>query len=134
MLLIAFIIFSELQGEAVLTLGGPIHEDEHGIIDGVISVGPHECMPNKIAEAQYFHVGEEKDIISLTLSMNGDPVDPEILDRFAFEVKARFADKQQKKGKKRLSAPGNIGALARRFQSKVLFNSLSCLSLFNSRS
>ncbi|MDR4499129.1 MAG: acyl-CoA dehydratase activase-related protein [Candidatus Scalindua sp.] len=127
-------INSELQGEAILTLGGPIHEDEHGVIDGVISVGPHECMPNKIAEAQFFHVGEEKDIISLTLSMNGDPVDPEILDRFAFEVKERFAEKQQKKGKKRLPAPRNIGAFARQFQRKVLFNSLSCLSLFNSRS
>ncbi|MHC4270422.1 MAG: hypothetical protein ACYSTS_18455, partial [Planctomycetota bacterium] len=125
-------INSELHGEAVLTLGGPIHEDEHGVIDGVISVGPHECMPNKVAEAQYFHVGEEKDLISLTLSMNGDPVDSEILDRFAFEVKERFAKKKQMKGKKRLSVPVNIGAFSREFRRKVLFNSLNCLSLFNS--
>jgi predicted nucleotide-binding protein (sugar kinase/HSP70/actin superfamily) len=125
-------INSELQCETVLTLGGPIHEDEHRVIDGVISVGPHECMPNKIAEAQYFHVGEEKDLISLTLSMNGDPVDLEILDRFAFEVKERFAKKKQKKSKNRLFAPGNIGAFSRQFRRKVLFNSLNCLSLFNS--
>jgi len=96
-------------------------------------VGPHECMPNKVAEAQYFHVGEEKDLVSLTLSMNGDPVDSEIIDRFAFEVKECFAKKQHKNGKQRLSAPGNIGAFARRFQRRVLFNSLRCLSLFNSR-
>jgi predicted CoA-substrate-specific enzyme activase len=126
-------INSELHSEAVLTLGGPIHEDENGVIDGVISVGPHECMPNKVAEAQYFHVGEEKDLVSLTLSMNGDPVDSEIIDRFAFEVRERFAKKQRQNDKQRLSAPGNIGAFAKRFQRRVLFNSLRCLSLFNGR-
>ena len=84
-------ISPELMGEAVLTLGGPVHEYESGHIDGVVSVGPHECMPSKIAEAQFAHVAEEKGLISLTLPLNGDPVDPEILDRFAFEVKERWA-------------------------------------------
>jgi Uncharacterized protein conserved in bacteria len=111
-------INSELHGEAVLTLGGPIHEDEHGVIDGVISVGPHECMPNKIAEAQYFHVGEEKGLISLTLSMNGEPVDSEIIDRFAFEVKECFAKKQRKNGRQRPSKPGNIGAFDKTIPKK----------------
>ena len=77
----------KLMGEAVLTLGGPVHEYDCGHIDGAVSVGPHECMPNKIAEAQFAHVGDEKGLISLTLPLTGDPVDPEILDRFAFEVK-----------------------------------------------
>jgi hypothetical protein len=90
-------------------------------------------MPNKVAEAQYFHGGEEKDIVSLTLSMNGDPVDSEIIDRFAFEVRERFAKKQRQNGKQRLSVPGNIGDFAKRFQRRVLFNSLRCLSLFNGR-
>lgn len=79
-------ISPELVGEAVLTLGGPVHEYTHGLIDGVVAVGPHECMPNKIAEAQFPHVGEEKGLLSLVLGLNGDPIDPEVLDRFAFEV------------------------------------------------
>lgn len=80
----------ELHGEAVLTVGGPVHEWREGIIDGVVSVGPHECMPNKISEAQFFHVAEKEGLASLTLALNGDPMDPEVVDNFAFEVQARF--------------------------------------------
>jgi len=84
----------KLMGEAVLTLGGSVHEFDCGHIDGAVSVGPHECMPNKIAEAQFAHVGDEKGLISLTLPLTGDPVDPEILDRFAFEVKQHHSAKK----------------------------------------
>lgn len=80
----------DLAGEAVLTLGGPLHEHHHRLIDGVVSVGPHECMPNKIAESQFFHVAEREGLASLTVPVNGDAVDPELLDSFAFEVKSRF--------------------------------------------
>ncbi|MEZ4222923.1 MAG: acyl-CoA dehydratase activase-related protein [Polyangiaceae bacterium] len=80
----------ELTGEAILTVGGPVHEWREGAIDGVVSVGPHECMPNKIAEAQFFHVAEREGLASLTLNLNGEPIDPELLDSFAFEVKRRF--------------------------------------------
>ena len=80
----------DLTGEAVLTVGGPLHEWREGHIDGVVSVGPHECMPNKIAEAQFFHVSEHEGLASLTIPVNGDPIDPEIVDTFAFEVRARF--------------------------------------------
>jgi predicted CoA-substrate-specific enzyme activase len=78
----------ELQGEAVLTVGGPVHEWREGIIDGVVSVGPLECMPNKISEAQFFHVAEREGLPALTLALNGDPIDPEVVDNFAFEVRA----------------------------------------------
>jgi len=81
----------DLHGEAVLTLGGPIHEYRHGEILGVVNVGPLECMPTKVAEAQFFHVAEQKGLIPLTLSLNGEPVDPELLDNFAYEVHTRFA-------------------------------------------
>ncbi len=81
----------QLMGEAVLTLGGPVWEHHHGAIDGVVAVGPHECMPNKIAEAQLAHVAEAEGLLSLALPVNGDPIDPEILDRFAFEVTAHHA-------------------------------------------
>ncbi len=83
-------IREELSGEAVLTVGGPLYEWREGLIDGVVSVGPLECMPNKISEAQFFHVAEQEGLISLTLGLNGDPVDPEILDNFAYEVHAQF--------------------------------------------
>jgi predicted nucleotide-binding protein (sugar kinase/HSP70/actin superfamily) len=79
----------DLHGEAVLTIGGPVHEWREEMIDGVVSVGPLECMPNKISEAQLFHVAEQEGLPSLTLSLNGDPVDPEVVDNFAFEVRAQ---------------------------------------------
>jgi predicted nucleotide-binding protein (sugar kinase/HSP70/actin superfamily) len=85
----------DLIGEAVLTVGGPVHEWRHDLIDGVVNVGPLECMPSKIAEAQLFHVGEQEGLPSLTISYNGDPVDPEIIDNFAFEMHKRFRGKQR---------------------------------------
>jgi predicted nucleotide-binding protein (sugar kinase/HSP70/actin superfamily) len=89
-----------LQGEAVLTLGGPVHDWRQGHIDAVLSVGPLECMPNKIAEAQFFHAAETERLLNLTLSLNGEPADPEVLDNFAFEVHARH--------RQRRSAPAAI--------------------------
>ena len=80
---------NDLHGEAVLTIGGPVHEWREGQIDGVVSVGPLECMPNKICEAQFFHIAEEEGLASLTLSLNGDPLDQEVVDNFAFEVHSR---------------------------------------------
>jgi hypothetical protein len=80
----------ELLGEAVMTIGTPVLEWREGLIDAAVSVGPLECMPNKIAEAQLFHAAEQEGLLSLTLSLNGDPIDPEVLDNFAFEVHARF--------------------------------------------
>jgi activator of 2-hydroxyglutaryl-CoA dehydratase/predicted nucleotide-binding protein (sugar kinase/HSP70/actin superfamily) len=79
-----------LEGEAVLTLGGPLLAWRHGDIDGVVSAGPHECMPNKIAESQFYHIAEDEGLPSITLPLNGDPTDPAVLDNFAFEVRARF--------------------------------------------
>jgi activator of 2-hydroxyglutaryl-CoA dehydratase/predicted nucleotide-binding protein (sugar kinase/HSP70/actin superfamily) len=84
-------IREQLSGEAVLTVGGPVHEWRAGHIDGVVSVGPLECMPNKIAEAQFFHVAEREGLQTLTLYLNGDPIDPEILDNFAYEMHAQHA-------------------------------------------
>ncbi len=81
---------SKLIGEAVLTVGAPLAEWRRGEIDAVVSVGPLECMPNKIAEAQFFHVAEREGLLSLTLPLNGDHLDAEVLDNFAFEVHARF--------------------------------------------
>jgi len=83
-------IRSELHGEAVLTVGGAVHERRQGEIAGAVSVGPLECMPTKLAEAQFFHVAEREGLKSLTLTLNGDPIDRELIDNFAFEVHADF--------------------------------------------
>jgi activator of 2-hydroxyglutaryl-CoA dehydratase/predicted nucleotide-binding protein (sugar kinase/HSP70/actin superfamily) len=85
----------DLEGEAVLTLGNPLVAWRQGRIDGVLSVGPHECMPNKIAEAQFSHIAEREGLPALTLPVNGDPVNPEVLDNFAFEVHARSRDRRR---------------------------------------
>ena len=80
----------QLEVETLLTIGVPVRAWRHGEIDAVVSVGPLECMPNKIAEAQFCHVAEVEGLLSLTLNLNGDPIDPETLDNFAFEVHQRF--------------------------------------------
>jgi predicted CoA-substrate-specific enzyme activase len=83
----------ELHGEAVLTLGSALHEWQQGQIDAVVNVGPLECMPSKIAEAQFFHASEREGLLSLSLPLNGDPIDPEVIESFAFEVHARWRRK-----------------------------------------
>ncbi len=78
-----------LECETVLTVGAAVHSWRAREVDGVVAVGPLECMPNKVAESQLVHVGEKEELLSLTLSLNGDPIDPEPLDGFAIEVHAR---------------------------------------------
>jgi predicted nucleotide-binding protein (sugar kinase/HSP70/actin superfamily) len=80
----------DLEHEAVLALGLGARGWRAGELDGLISVGPLECMPNKLVEAQLFHLGQQEGLVSLTLSLNGDPIDPEVLDEFAYEVKEGF--------------------------------------------
>ncbi len=86
-----------LEGEAGLTLGGGIYEWTHHEIDAVLSLGPHECMPSKIAEAQFFHVSERMGLSSETLHLNGDPVDPVVVENFVYEVKERFATRNERR-------------------------------------
>jgi predicted nucleotide-binding protein (sugar kinase/HSP70/actin superfamily) len=84
----------DLEGEAILTLGASVHLWDQGLIDAVVSVGPLECLPNKIAEAQFYHVAEEKGLLNITLSLNGEPCNLETLNNFAFEAHARFTMNQ----------------------------------------
>lgn len=80
----------KLETEAILSIGTPLFEWRRGDIDGVVSVGPLECMPTKLAEAQFHHIAERDGLLSLTLSFNGDPIGTAALDNFAYEVKSRF--------------------------------------------
>jgi predicted CoA-substrate-specific enzyme activase len=80
-------VHRELVGEAALTVGGPLHELHEGVVHGVVIVGPHECMPCKIAEAQYGKAAEERNVPYVSIGFNGDPMDVEALDRFAYDVR-----------------------------------------------
>ncbi|MBZ5498943.1 MAG: acyl-CoA dehydratase activase-related protein [Acidobacteriia bacterium] len=80
----------DLLGEAVITLGYALSEWRNNRIDGVVNLGPLECMPTKIAEAQFFHIAEQEKALVLTLPVNGDPLDPQLLENFAFEVHSRY--------------------------------------------
>jgi predicted nucleotide-binding protein (sugar kinase/HSP70/actin superfamily) len=82
-----------LEGEAVVTLGSSIVEWREGHIDAAVSVGPLECMPNKVAEAQFFHVAEREGLPNLTIPLMGDPMNLSPLDNFTFEVKKRYEEK-----------------------------------------
>ena len=79
-----------LHGEAVLTVGAALQHWRAGTIDAVVNVGPLECMPSKVAEAQFFHIAQQEGLPSLTLALNGDPIPAETLDTFAFETHERF--------------------------------------------
>ena len=76
----------ELTGEACLTIGGPIHEFKEKLVQGVVIVGPHECMPCRIAEAQYGKVADHLRLPYIAVSLNGDPMNVETLDRFAYDI------------------------------------------------
>jgi predicted CoA-substrate-specific enzyme activase len=80
-----------LRGEAILTVGGPLHDWRRGRLDAAVSVGPLECMPNKIAEAQLFHAADREGLLSLTLSANGERLPDEVLEDFAYEVRERWS-------------------------------------------
>ena len=43
--------------------------------------------------------------MSLTLSLNGDPIDPEVLDEFAYEVKEGFRRRAAARGEPGATAP-----------------------------
>jgi len=83
-------VHRELHGSAALAIGGPLVEFMRGHIEGVVIVGPHECMPSKITEAQYHKVAQDHGIPYLSIPLTGDPIDTEVLDRFAYDIRERF--------------------------------------------
>jgi predicted nucleotide-binding protein (sugar kinase/HSP70/actin superfamily) len=81
----------DIGGEAVITLGLALHEWRRKAVAAVVNVGPLECMPTRIAEAQFFHIAEREGLPSLTLAYNGDPISDDALDNFAFAVVERHS-------------------------------------------
>ena len=100
-----------LTGEAHLTLGGPLEEFQRGAIDGVVIVGPHECMPCKISEAQYGVAAEALGVPYVSIPVNGEPIDADALDRFAFDVhrRARLRPAGRDARKQVLPSPRRVG-------------------------
>ena len=103
-----------LEGETVLTIGAAVDAWRRHEVDAVLSVGPLECMPNKLAESHFHHVAEREGLLSLTLSLNGDPIDPEVLDAFAFEVLARARGERRRPSPRPAVAPGEPGLVTLR--------------------
>lgn len=83
----------DLLGEAPVTLGYALSEWRRNRIDGIVNLGPLECMPMKLAEAQFFHAAEQDGALVLTVPVNGDPVDPQLIDNFSFEVHSHHCRK-----------------------------------------
>jgi predicted nucleotide-binding protein (sugar kinase/HSP70/actin superfamily) len=98
-----------LQGEAILTLGGPLCEWRRGTIDGLVNVGPLECMPSRIAQSQLQLISEREGLPSLTLPFNGEPLTETALDDFVFEVKAGFRQRAASLGGRRSDSPCRMG-------------------------
>ena len=98
-----------LLGEAPLTVGGAVRAWRHSQIDAVINVGPLECMPSKIAEAQFHHVARREGLLALSLSFDGSPVNDSVLDNFAYEVRARFERREERIPTPHLSAAAPVG-------------------------
>ena len=82
---------SKLQplGESALTIGLPLLLWKKKEIDGVVLVGPFECMPTRIAETQLSLVSEQTGLPVLSLSFYGDPIDKELLESFVWDLKSR---------------------------------------------
>jgi predicted nucleotide-binding protein (sugar kinase/HSP70/actin superfamily) len=99
----------QIEGEPSLTIGGPLHEWRHHEIDAALCVGPHECMPNKIAEAQFFHIAESEGLYSLTIPLNGDPVDPVIIENFVYEVRKHFEERSGRRAARPAPHPTRLG-------------------------
>jgi predicted CoA-substrate-specific enzyme activase len=77
-------------GESALTIGLPLLLWRKKEIDGVVLVGPFECMPTRIGETQLALISEQTDLPVLNLSFSGEPLDKEILESFVWDLKKDF--------------------------------------------
>ncbi|MBM4143021.1 MAG: CoA activase [Lentisphaerae bacterium] len=80
----------ELAGEAILTLGFALHEFLRGRVHGAVNVGPLECMPGRVAEAQFVRAGERHGLPVTTVFLNGDAMDSAPLDDLVYRVQRSF--------------------------------------------
>lgn len=74
-------------GEAALTIGLPLLLWQKKEIDGAVIIGPFECMPSRIAEAQLNLISQKTGLPVLNLSFYGDPLDRDILESFVWDLR-----------------------------------------------
>jgi len=74
-------------GEAALTIGLPLLLWQKKEIDGVVLVGPFECMPTRIGETQLSLISQQTGLPVLTLSFNGEPLEKDLLESFIWDLK-----------------------------------------------
>ncbi len=74
-------------GEAALTIGLPLLLWQKREIDGVVTVGPFECMPSRIAETQLNLISQQTDLPVLNLSFYGEPLERDALESFIWDIK-----------------------------------------------
>ena len=67
-------------------MGTALHAFQTGEVDGALSLGPLECMPNKIAESHFQRAAIDLGIPTLTLAVNGEPLDDQALQSFVYDV------------------------------------------------
>ncbi len=84
-----------IHSEAPMTLGTALCAWRAGQIQGMVNVGPLECMPTRISEAQLFHASLREGIPSVTLSFDGQALADETLDGFALAVHQRCQSRDQ---------------------------------------
>jgi hypothetical protein len=77
-------------GESALTIGLPLLLWKKKEIDGVVIVGPFECMPTRIAESQLNLISEKFGLPVLSLSFYGEPIDTELLESFVWNLRKNF--------------------------------------------
>jgi predicted nucleotide-binding protein (sugar kinase/HSP70/actin superfamily) len=77
-------------GESALTIGLPLLLWKKKEIDGVVIVGPFECMPTRVAESQLNLISEKFGLPVLSLSFYGEPIDTELLESFVWNLRKNF--------------------------------------------
>ena len=77
-------------GESALTIGLPLLLWQKKEIDGVVLVGPFECMPTRVGETQLSLISEKTGLPFLSLSFHGDPIDTEPLESFIWSFEIKF--------------------------------------------
>jgi predicted CoA-substrate-specific enzyme activase len=74
-------------GESALTIGLPLLLWQKREIDGIVVVGPFECMPTRIAETQLALISEQTGLPVLNLDFSGEPFDKELMESFIWDLK-----------------------------------------------
>jgi predicted nucleotide-binding protein (sugar kinase/HSP70/actin superfamily) len=77
----------ESIGEAILSIGGSVLDKKKENIAAILNIGPTECLQCKISESMIGRIQKKNNVIFKSLEVNGDPMDPVLIDDFIYDVK-----------------------------------------------